>query len=87
MGNSRLTSKLQNLGRQIFQDCSHVDRRLGSHSDLVLGRFLEETVNTTYGELFSESIEEEGEKGGEGFSFRPAEGFSSDAELVWAEAE
>jgi hypothetical protein len=43
-------------------------------------------VNTTYGELFSESIEEEGEKG-EGFSFRPAEGFSSDAELVWAEAE
>jgi hypothetical protein len=87
MGNSRLTSKLQNLGRQIFQDCSHVDRRFGSHSDLVLGRFLEETVNTTYGELFSESIEEEGEKGGEGFSFRPAEGFSSDAELVWAEAE
>jgi hypothetical protein len=86
VGKQGLTSKLQNFGRQILQNRSHVDRRLGSHSDLVLGRFLEETVNTTYGELFCESIEE-GEKGGEGFSFRPAEGFSSDAELVWAEAE
>jgi hypothetical protein len=61
-GEQRLTSKFQNFGRQILQNRSHVDRRLGSHSDLVLGRFLEETVDTTYGELLSELIEREEQK-------------------------
>lgn len=79
-GKQRLTSKFQNLGRQILQDRSHVDRRFGSHSDLVLGRFLEETVDTAYGELFSEFIEGEEEKTTtrEGFSFRSAEGYRMD---------
>jgi hypothetical protein len=61
-GEQRLTSKLQNLGCQILQNRSHVDRRFGSHSNLVLGRFLEETVDTTYGELLSELIEREEQK-------------------------
>jgi hypothetical protein len=62
VGKQGLTSKLQNLGCQILQNRSHVDRRFGSHSDLVLGRFLEETVDTTYGELLSELIEREEQK-------------------------
>jgi hypothetical protein len=61
-GEQRLTSKLQNFGRQIFQNRSHVDRRFGSHSNLVLGRFLEETVDTTYGKLLSGLIEREEQK-------------------------
>jgi hypothetical protein len=44
--------KLKNFGGEIFEDSGNVDSRLGSYSHLVLRVVLQETLDTTTGELW-----------------------------------
>jgi len=46
-----VSCKLEDFGSQIFEDCSHIDGSLGPNAHLVLGIVLEETLDTTAGEL------------------------------------
>jgi len=43
--------ELENFSSQIFEDCSNIDGSLGSNAHLVLGVVLQETLDTTAGEL------------------------------------
>jgi hypothetical protein len=43
--------ELEDFSSQVFKDCSHVDGSLGSNAHLILGVVLEETLDTTAGEL------------------------------------
>ena len=47
----RVSGQLEHFGRQVFQDCGHVDGGFGADAHLVLGLRLEETLHTTAGEL------------------------------------
>jgi len=48
-----VSSELENFSSQIFEDCSNIDGSLGSNAHLVLGVVLQETLDTTAGELES----------------------------------
>jgi hypothetical protein len=43
--------KLENFGGQVFEDGGNVDGSLGSNAHLILGVVLQETLDTTAGEL------------------------------------
>jgi len=46
-----ISCELENFSSQIFEDCSNIDGSLGSNAHLVLGVVLQETLDTTAGEL------------------------------------
>ena len=48
--------KLEDFGCQIFQNGGYVDCGLGSYAHLVLGVVLEETLDTTAGELWKSEM-------------------------------
>jgi len=43
--------ELENFGGQVFEDGGNVDGSLGSNAHLILGVVLQETLDTTAGEL------------------------------------
>lgn len=48
---ARVTRQLQHLRGQVLQDCGCVHRRCGTHALVRVHPRLEESVDTTYGEL------------------------------------
>jgi hypothetical protein len=45
------TCELENFSGEVFKNCGNVDGSLGAHAHLVLGVVLQETLDTTAGEL------------------------------------
>lgn len=48
--------QFENFGGQVFQDCCDVDGSFGADAHLVLGSRLEETLDTSAGELVEEEL-------------------------------